>query len=93
MRRTGRQISVLASESLDKAVAAARQADEAVEIRLHVVEQSPAQALLAAAKGAELLVVGSRGHGGFAGMLLGSVSQHCVQHAPCPVLVMRGRHD
>jgi nucleotide-binding universal stress UspA family protein len=85
------QISVLASESLEKAVAQARQADEGVEVRLHVIEQSPAQALLAAAEGAELLVVGSRGHGGFAGMLLGSVSQHCVQHAPCPVLVMRGR--
>lgn len=35
-----------------------------------------------------MLVVGSRGHDTFAGMLLGSVSQHCVQHAPCPVLVV-----
>jgi nucleotide-binding universal stress UspA family protein len=84
------QISVLASEELDKAIAQARQADESVEIRPHVVEQSPAQALLGAAEGAELLVVGSRGHGGFAGMLLGSVSQHCVSHSPCPVLVIRG---
>jgi nucleotide-binding universal stress UspA family protein len=46
--------------------------------------------LLDASAGASLLVVGSRGHGGFAEALLGSVSQHCVQHAPCPVVVVRG---
>ena len=38
----------------------------------------------------DLLVVGSRGHGEFAEALLGSVSQNCVHHAPCPVLIMRG---
>jgi nucleotide-binding universal stress UspA family protein len=49
--------------------------------------------LLDAAAGANLLVVGSSGHGGFTEALLGSVSQHCVQHAPCPGVVIRGLDD
>ncbi len=56
---------------------------------LHVVEANPAAALIDMCRDAQLLVVGSRGHGAFAGMLLGSVSQHCVQHACCPVVVVR----
>jgi nucleotide-binding universal stress UspA family protein len=66
-----------------------------VEIRQFTVDDEPAPALLAAARGAELLVVGFRGQGGFAGLLLGSVSQQCVHHASCPVVVVRGRngHD
>ena len=42
---------------------------------------------------ASMLIVGSRGHGGFTGMLLGSVSAACAQHAHCPVLIMRDRGD
>ncbi|MFI9100990.1 universal stress protein [Streptomyces fildesensis] len=62
--------------------------DRSVEVPARVVEGHPAEVLLAAAAGAQLLTVGTRGHGTFAGILLGSVSQHCVQHAPCPVVVV-----
>ncbi|MFJ9612203.1 universal stress protein [Kitasatospora sp. NPDC101176] len=60
-----------------------------VQIRQHVVQGHPATALLESADGAHLLAVGNRGHGGFTGALLGSVSQHCVHHANCPVVVVR----
>lgn len=63
-----------------------------VEIRQSTVEDDPAPALLAAAQGAELLIVGSRGHGGFADLLLGSVSQQCAHHASCPVVIVRGHN-
>jgi len=53
-----------------------------------LVHDSPGRALLGVAKGADLLVVGSRGRGGFTGLLLGSVSQQVVHHADCPVVVI-----
>jgi len=59
-------------------------------VRSLVIHGNPAQVLLDAAVGADLLVVGSRGHGEFAEALLGSVSQNCVHHASGPVLIMRG---
>ena len=58
------------------------------DVRWEAPPGHPAWRLVEAAEGAELLVVGSRGHGGFTGMLLGSVSQHVVAHAPCPVVVV-----
>ncbi|WP_327063609.1 universal stress protein [Kitasatospora purpeofusca] len=65
-----------------------------VHIRLRVGEGTPAWVLLAAAgEQASLLVVGHRGIGGFEGALLGSVGQYCVQHSPCPVVVVRGAAD
>ena len=60
-----------------------------VQVRAQAREGNAAQVLIDAAAGADLLVVGSRGHGGFTEALLGSVSQHCVHHAQCPVVIFR----
>ena len=75
---------------LDKAMAKAYsgQPGPAAEARLGYGH--PAQVLIEASKNADLLVVGSHGHGAFTGMLVGSVSLHCVSGAFCPVVVVRG---
>lgn len=64
-------------------------AEPGVPVSTEVECGSPATVLLHAAAGADMLVVGSRGHGGFTDLLLGSTSEHVVRHAPCPVLVVR----
>jgi nucleotide-binding universal stress UspA family protein len=79
----------IAKHTLEQAIGGLGE-QSGVTIRPVVMQGLPAQVLLDMSEGADLLVVGSRGHGGFADALLGSVSQHCVHHAPCPVVVMRG---
>ena len=67
--------------------------DPDVQVCPRVVEGRAGQVLVDAADGADLLVVGSRGHRGLAEALLGSVGQHCANNASCPVVIMRGKHE
>jgi nucleotide-binding universal stress UspA family protein len=63
--------------------------DEVV-VKRHMLPGPAPGTLVRAAEGADLLVVGSRGRGGFLGLMLGSVSNYVTHHAPCPVVVVRG---
>lgn len=63
-----------------------------VQIETRVIEGRSAATLVEESRGADLLVVGSRGHGGFTELLLGSVSHQCAHHAECPVLIVRAPH-
>jgi len=78
-----------AREIVEAAVAEAGNGSADVEVESRAVEGLPAKVLIDASRGAELLVLGSRGYGGFHGLLLGSVGQQCVQHAVCPVVIVR----
>jgi len=81
-------------EIIDAAVReAVGDGDSDVKITLTSVQGHPADILVEASKDADLAVVGSRGHGGFVGAVLGSVSSHVVAHALCPVVVTRQRKD
>jgi nucleotide-binding universal stress UspA family protein len=77
-------------ETLDKVLG-----QERVNVTSRVIQGPAALALVEASKSADLLVMGSRGHGAFRGMLLGSVSDYCVARAACPVVVVRDpqRHE
>lgn len=75
-------------KSLNQVVDEVFGADRPADLRVKVLEGAAANVLLRASQGALMLVVGSRGLGGFAGLLLGSVSAKLAEHASCPVLVV-----
>lgn len=83
------ELEAEARRELDLAVDAVPACAGAREVVRTVVAESPVSALLAASSEADILVVGSRGRGGFSALVLGSVSQQCVQHAQCPVVIVR----
>ncbi|MEU9244403.1 universal stress protein [Streptomyces sp. NPDC048385] len=82
-----------ARKALQDAIERALGAQPRVPVSAQVVAGRPTPVLIHASRGAQLLVVGSRGHGEFTGMMLGSVSHHSVCHAHCPVTVVRAHYD
>ena len=86
---TVHEVRQSAQDVIDRAMAHVGEVAGDLTVTGETSEQAPAPALIAAAKGADLLVVGSRGLGGFQGLLIGSVSQYCARHATCSVVVVR----
>jgi nucleotide-binding universal stress UspA family protein len=82
----------LADSALRKSLDDVGSASAGVAVTPVLREGQPADVLCDEADHADLLVVGSRGLGGFRGLVLGSVSQQCAHHAPCPVVIVPGRH-
>ncbi|MFD4370345.1 universal stress protein [Streptomyces sp. NPDC058486] len=78
---------------LDTAVARAKAVAPGVEVSGELISGEPLVVLATRSRGAELVVVGSRGTGAFGGLVLGSVAVHLAAHAGCPVLVVRGREE
>jgi nucleotide-binding universal stress UspA family protein len=76
-------------KELDEAMAKAN-LDPAAQVESRIAYGHPAQVLIEESKNVDLIVVGHKGHGGFTGMLTGSVSLQVVHHAECPVVVVRG---
>lgn len=93
----GMPIAITEQEIADAAFAAAQsEVDQLLtgqpsppKVEVLALPGSPARTLVEAAKGADLLIVGHRGRGGFSSMLIGSVGLQCVLHAPCTVTVVR----
>jgi nucleotide-binding universal stress UspA family protein len=87
------ELRAAAAAALDATVREAIPDVSDVKIEQRVVEGTPGAALVDESHNADLLVVGSRGHGGFASLLLGSVSQQCAHHAACPVVIVRSKPE
>jgi nucleotide-binding universal stress UspA family protein len=85
------EIAARAGETLRQSMRRASIDPARPDVEIWLVEALPHEALLHAAGNADLLVVGSRGHGGWKGLLTGSVSARCVAQSPCPVTVVRER--
>jgi nucleotide-binding universal stress UspA family protein len=81
-----------AAVALSEAIGEAVTGRDAVEVAHRLIQGRAADVLVEAAESADLLVMGNRGRGRFTGALLGSVTQDCVHHAPCPVVVIRNEN-
>jgi nucleotide-binding universal stress UspA family protein len=86
---TSEEVQAIMQEVIDDAAARVAALAPGVEVKGVTHEGATAKILIEASRGADLLIVGSRGLGGFSGLLLGSVSQQCSHHAHCPVLIVR----
>lgn len=80
-------------ELVDAAAAQARALDSELEITAEAIQGAVIPTITSASAEADIVIVGSRGHGGFAELVLGSVSQGVAQHARCPVTIVRAPHD
>ena len=90
-KAVNQEVAATVQAALDKALSEVYGTTAPDDVHTTIVYGHPAEMLIDASKDADLLVVGNRGHGAFTGMLTGSVSIHCVNHAECPVVVVRGR--
>jgi nucleotide-binding universal stress UspA family protein len=90
--RENREHTARIAETLvDEMVEGVRNPEQVRIEPLVLEDRRPARALVERSRSAELLVIGSRGRGGFAGLVLGSVGQQCANHAECPLVILR--HD
>ena len=88
-----KELRDVAERDLDATLQEAIPETGTIELERRVVEDRPAAALVEESRGADMVVVGSRGHGGFGGLLLGSVSQQVAHHAACPVVIVHTKRE
>ena len=87
------QLEAQEREALNASLAGWQEKYPTVRVEPLLAQGSPAEVLIGVSKKAQLMVVGSRGHGGFAGLVLGSVGQQLLSHADCPVLIAHARAE